>query len=285
MTRPAGRRIGSIIDEVASSPSHAVALIGPAGRGKYHLGRQIAERLLGSTLEKAAYYLEIGPEKNVITIDRIRELRKFMSLKTAGTAELRRVVLLHDAHRMNNEAQNALLKILEEPPEDSVIILTVEGERSLRPTIYSRLRCIRVPALSLEEALDHFTRSGHEEPQIRRAFLVSDGGAGLMHALVEQTDGHPLAEQIIKAKEILSSTRFDRLVSLNGLLKDRHQLPALLEALKKLARAGLSRSLEKNDMKEAAAWRQRLEAVYQSEASLVSNPNNKLLLTNLLLRL
>ncbi|MCF8045323.1 MAG: DNA polymerase III subunit delta' [Desulfarculaceae bacterium] len=84
--------------------------------------------------------LRIMPEKGVIKISRIRDL--CTSLTVRANEAFRRVVIFHDAETMNTEAQNALLKTLEEPPRDTLFILVADNTAPLLPTVVSRCRHI-----------------------------------------------------------------------------------------------------------------------------------------------
>lgn len=80
--------------------------------------------------------LLIKPEGKSIGIDRIRELKEWLSLKPSkGT---RKTAVIFEASEMTIEAQNSLLKTLEEPPLSTIIILTTQNKQSLLPTIVSR---------------------------------------------------------------------------------------------------------------------------------------------------
>lgn len=83
-----------------------------------------------------------------ILIDHVREAREKVSLtpEKSGT----RVIVIHPADRMNDAASNALLKLLEEPPEKCLLILTAESRRDLLPTILSRCQQVKFPPLPPE---------------------------------------------------------------------------------------------------------------------------------------
>jgi DNA polymerase III subunit delta' len=85
--------------------------------------------------------IRIEPVGQFIRIAQIRELLGTLAMKPYE-AKLR-VVIISDAHAMNPEAGNALLKILEEPPENTILILTACGTADLLPTIVSRCQQIR----------------------------------------------------------------------------------------------------------------------------------------------
>jgi DNA polymerase III gamma/tau subunit len=85
----------------------------------------------------------------VITIDQIREAQRFLSLKS-GYARYR-VLIIDGAESMNEEAQNSFLKISEDTPEGSLIILTAVSQDGLKPTIVSRCRLYRFKRLKSAE--------------------------------------------------------------------------------------------------------------------------------------
>ena len=94
----------------------------------------------------------ISPVKGNISIDAVRSVRNFISLKPLeGTMKF---VVITDCELMRSEAQNAMLKILEETPENRVIILLGAGIESMLPTVLSRLRTIRLPDAGEEVSAD-----------------------------------------------------------------------------------------------------------------------------------
>ncbi|MFP4193803.1 MAG: DNA polymerase III subunit delta' [Desulfobacterales bacterium] len=109
----------------------------------------------------------VKPSGGYIRIDQIRSLYGSLALKSDTAAT--RVVLIEDAHLMNKEAGNALLKILEEPPESTVFILTAPDAGNLLPTIVSRCRHIRFNPIPQKEMADH---------------LVSNMGLNRDHAMI-----------------------------------------------------------------------------------------------------
>ncbi|HCY84172.1 MAG TPA: DNA polymerase III subunit delta' [Desulfobacteraceae bacterium] len=84
--------------------------------------------------------------KKNLTIAQIRDVGRLISVRPNEAAF--RMVLIRDADRMNVQAQNALLKVLEEPPERTLFILTAEGTARLLPTILSRCRLFRFRPMS-----------------------------------------------------------------------------------------------------------------------------------------
>ncbi len=81
-------------------------------------------------------YIESAEGKKNLTVNQIRELRADAFVRAHSAAH--RVFIIKDAYRMNAQAQNALLKVLEEPPKNVVFILLVPSKTMLLDTIISR---------------------------------------------------------------------------------------------------------------------------------------------------
>lgn len=121
------------------------------------------------------------PSKDIV-VDQVRELvdRRLSLRRFEGR---RRFVILDPADAMNMQAQNALLKTLEEPPDDTTLVLVAAGGDALLPTI--RSRCLRVafaplPAAAIEERL---RAAGRSEGEARLAAALSGGSLGRALAL------------------------------------------------------------------------------------------------------
>jgi len=92
--------------------------------------------------------IQIAPSGNIVRIEQIRQLLTKLAMKPHSA--VRRVVIVTDSHRMNPEAGNALLKVLEEPPSNTSLILTAHQQSDLLPTIVSRCRHIRFQPIPLD---------------------------------------------------------------------------------------------------------------------------------------
>lgn len=134
-------------------------------------------RLSGSGGYSDVHLVEVREGRQKIGIGEVQELQTELArLPSEGR---RRVGLVIDAERLTAEAENCLLKTLEEPPAYAVIILTVEAAQALLPTTVSRCRQIRlrpVPAQSIEEHLVH--RLGLDSDRARLLAGLSEGRPG-----------------------------------------------------------------------------------------------------------
>lgn len=254
-------------------------LTGNEGSGKAFVARALAEELLEQKLENHPYFIVVEPEKKSLTIEQVRELQKTMKLKTTGTGNVRRVAILQDVHTMTTEAQNALLKLLEEPPDDTVLILTAQGDKSLKPTIYSRVQRVHIKPVPEADV----SINGVEQTTIQKNYALSGGDMGLLSALISQSSGHKLVGAIAEAKTIITEPAFKRLAKVDELGKDKERLANLLMALKRISSAALKTSAARQDTKNKTRWARILEQTYLCEELLQTNANTKLLLTELFL--
>src|SRR3989440_3077957 len=158
--------------------AHAYCLIGEEGIGKAAVARALAEDLLLG--EGQPSRLEVHPDfwsddrAEAISIDEIRfhpergaqahdqSLQQFLSLKPF-VAPLR-VALLANAERMTEAAQNCLLKTLEEPPPNTVLVLTTAYPDHLLPTCLSRCQLVAVSPVDRSAVVDFIaSRQGSRE--------------------------------------------------------------------------------------------------------------------------
>lgn len=139
---------------------HAVFLCAPAGCGRNFAARCLAAEYLYTGDEKNAALVMRGECSEVllvegegksgqIPVDKIRTVRKdvfYSSIAGPG-----RVVIIRDAHNMAAGAANALLKVLEEPPQNVLFILTAQSTGALPATIISRCAVYTLCPLEVEE--------------------------------------------------------------------------------------------------------------------------------------
>jgi len=164
---------------LTEGPAHAYLLHGPPGVGKRTAAIAFAGALLGDERRVEGrthpdlYVLE--PLGEMIRIDDVRALRHDLHMRPFEAE--RRVYLVLDAHRMNEDAADALLKDLEEPPSYAVIVLVASELGPLPPTILSRCQLVpfrRLSERAVREWIAHLA-SDRSEDEVRALARASAG--------------------------------------------------------------------------------------------------------------
>ncbi|MEA2452917.1 MAG: polymerase subunit delta [Actinomycetota bacterium] len=185
------RVVTGLARQVASGEvAHAWLLLGPAGSGKRPTSVAMAAAIQcpeqpGVGCGKCSTCLRvlrqrhpdvhhIVPEGPLIPVDVIRESVIPEASRSPFEAKMK-VFIIEEAERMNPAAQNALLKTLEEPPGDTVFILSSDREEELLETISSRCRVVRLEPVPEQRIIELLTRQGVSEQAALIAARVSDG--------------------------------------------------------------------------------------------------------------
>lgn len=137
--------------------NHGYIFFGSNGAGKFASAKAFAGFLEKGDWESGDSLLQdakiISPdEKGTIGIDSIREIRSFVYQKPNISSK--RTVIIDRAEKMPEAAQNALLKIAEEPPESSLLILCLHDPEMLWPTLNSRFQKIYFPDVVGPESIE-----------------------------------------------------------------------------------------------------------------------------------
>lgn len=278
----------SHVAQFLQQPVHAVMLVGAAGIGKTCLGEHIVTEALGikpAELAHYAYFSRLQPIKGSLSIDAIRDLQRFLQLKTIGREPIRRAVIIEHADTLTIEAQNAFLKLLEEPPADTILLLTVDNQRALLPTIVSRLQSLPVYPPEEAELKAYFANQAHDTNAVTQAYFLSGGLPGLMTALLRDDQTHPLREGVTTAKLILQKPLFERLALVEGLSKQKDAAVYTIQALQYIARTGLAQGAIKEDAVKIKQWHHILKVTTEALEALGYNANTKLTVSNLMLKL
>ena len=188
---------------------HALLISGEAGSGKWSLARTLASTLLcqgesGKPCGKCRACIQmehlehpdltvlqkgapISPEIKKppanIPIKDIREMIRRVSVHALEGN--RRAVIIRHAEDMGHEAQNALLKTLEEPPEGTFFLLTCIRTQDLLPTIISRCRPLKMRPWSEKTILKALREHGVPEDRARHAATAGRGSIGAALKIAE----------------------------------------------------------------------------------------------------
>jgi DNA polymerase-3 subunit delta' len=272
------------IEAIINTQPQAVLMSGRTGAGKQTAAQYIASRVLDvSNPETYPYYLEVLPEKGSIGIEQARQIKAMMKRKTTGERAVRRVIVVVDAHTMTADAQNAMLKTLEEPPADTVIILTTGDVTALKPTIRSRSQHVTILPVAKEAAITYFTGLKHANDAVESAYALSGGEVGLLAALLADEAEHPLAAAIHDAKDVLKASKYERLLRIDAISKQKEQLMPLLDGLQRVVTSGLRQSASLENHAQTKRFYELSQSVMQAQQRASQNVNTKLLLTDLFL--
>ena len=121
----------------------------------------------------------ISPDKNLLKINQMREMKTSAYLKPM--IGRKRIFVLEDADKMNDEAANSVLKILEEPPEFTHIVLIAHNPYLILPTIHSRCQKLAFSQISREDIEKELVSRGQETKRAKIISLLVKGN--LKHAL------------------------------------------------------------------------------------------------------
>jgi len=222
-------------------------------------------------------------DKTEISIDAIRELIKDLQLKApAGKGRVARIIFIENAHTMGHEAQNSLLKVLEEPSPDTIFILSSVSSKKILPTIASRTSQIEVMPVSFDQPKSYFKQS--PESEVKAAWPLSQGYAGLLSALLTEAQ-HPLKAAIADAKEFIKMDRYQRLLELDRISKDKQSLQIFIEALSRLLAALNQATISKASSGQASRVLQSRRMLQDFQTKLDANTNTKALVVQIAMNL
>src|SRR5213082_3313397 len=186
--------------------AHAYLISGPAGSGKADVAARLAAALNKTTPEKVlraqapdVFVTEPASRSRKIVVDQIRILERALQLRTVDNRK--KIGIIHDADRMQTQAANAFLKTLEEPPQNSLLLLLTALPEALPETIVSR--CLSLPLRTASEVVPSpqemellrlLCATAEKSRGIEGAYRVSQGIQALLNSIREQVrDEHAAA--------------------------------------------------------------------------------------------
>ncbi len=270
------------------------------------LKKEDFEYLSSAMLNKGTdpFYKIQVPSARRITINSIRDLRRNIYLKSLSNG--RKVVIIFDAHLLSEgmgESANALLKILEEPPPNTTLILVSDKKSALLPTVISRCQPINFPTLSREKIRLILENDEFDNILAAQASIIANGDIHLARELADHStddildEAEALAKMMIRVNEkgwrdfinnnaMLASRKpedfkfkiyllqlwFHQAYRMKTDGKTNHLLPGITESLKKF-----------NDTYPHADLGEINKVLEETTESLARNLYAPLTLTNLLI--
>lgn len=242
---------------------HALLIVGPVHVGKTHIITELVHHLLQTdrSIDALADVSSVSREmdektkkqKNQISVKQIRLLCERLSLSSLGGSW--KIGIVNEAHHLSIAAANALLKTLEEPKGQTLIILRAPSIESVLPTIASRSQHIRLTIVPSQQITDALQKRGLSKPDALSIAMRSMGRPGLALRYVTDSElrarketailqartifAAKLPEQFKAVQELIPKTEVDKPRVLARLLDDwsevlREQMLLEIEAGKKV---------------------------------------------------
>lgn len=244
---------------------HAILIEGEEGLGKKTLAKYVAKACLCSNENppcgecKTCHLIDVGshpdfqnivPDGTQIKVDQVRELRveAFLTPMAADS----RVFIIEAAQTMNEAAQNALLKVLEEPPVGVTFILLAKSAKMLLETIRSRCVCFTLSPVPFEEESINkvMNLAGISYADAQNLLIATDGNIG---RAVSSANSETVFLSGVAFELLNLAAGKNRLGILNVLqpyVKDRAKVAELILELK----AAIAKEMKKKAMKEVSSF-------------------------------
>ena len=128
-------------------------------------------------------HIGVGNKQGIISVEESSHILKDLSLKPYESET--RIMLIWMPEKMNIQAANKLLKIIEEPPQKTLFLLVTESTENMLATVLSRTQLLKVPRHSDEEVLNYLMNRGVEQVRAKMISNLVDGNINDALQLVE----------------------------------------------------------------------------------------------------
>ena len=221
-------------------------------------------------------YFIIEPEGSTIKIDQIRNMQK--SILEKPIESTKKVYVINNADTMTKEAQNCMLKTLEEPQEFVVIILIASNENNILPTVKSRCTKIYFKELESEE-LNNYIKNNYSSITIDDNILkLCNGSIAKAQFIIEKIDTLNKIKNIVLQVEKENKLNF---IQNNQLLyENKEDITTILEYINMLLFERAKKSTEKID-----GYLNSIEIVEQTKRKLSNSNNFDMTIDNMLIKI
>ncbi|MBU1446587.1 AAA family ATPase [Patescibacteria group bacterium] len=294
------KQIGAIEEDMkADNLTHAYLFAGPSGIGKFAIAKMFVNILQcpNNLCHECPTCIQIQKDghpdtivlkdtEESIKIEQIREIITKLNMTAQGKYK---VLLIKKAERMTPEAANCLLKTLEEPPANTLIVMTTDNARLILPTIISRVRLLKFNAYStgfLEEKLADLFPDTNQET-LKQICSLSLGKSGKAIKLLRNADLLASYRTMYNVLcEFLEDTPIYRKFNvIEEVLKEKKDVNEFLDTFTHLIRNRLYQGVSDGSNKDKEQYLiSLLEEVENTKTLLSHNVNAKLALENLALK-
>ncbi|MGL6185314.1 MAG: DNA polymerase III subunit delta' [Clostridium chrysemydis] len=230
--------------------SHAHLISGDDGIGKSILADIFSSKIINKPLgEENADVVIYKAKKATIGVDEVRKIIEEVNKKPYEGD--RKVILIHNAEKLTVQAQNALLKTIEEPPNGVFIILLTTNLEIILETIKSRCQIYKLTPLNKEEMLEVLNRrTGIEENIIKSALAYAHGIPGRAERFLDDESLEKMRDLILLILKDVSKRDVDSILKYEKeFLKFKDEKEELLSVIELFIRdIILFKELNNNDM-------------------------------------
>lgn len=271
------------LDEYINNPKISLLIYAPKWIAKYSLAKYLAANILKININKInqfPYLKIINLKDKIIGIDQAKEIINFMKLEVPLDQKINRIVIINNAQNMTLEAQNSLLKSIEECPNQSLYILTCNDLSKLLSTIKSRLFLIKIKKPSEKKIKIYYQDKNIPAEELDQLIKISNNYPILLKKMLSKKESKE-KQALTLAKEILTSGSFERMLLVDKLTKDKELLKLTCQMIKQMCLYGIKSS----DLKRAQKWQNILSKTLELEYNLSLNVNLKIILLDYLVNL
>lgn len=265
--------------------SHSYLFLGVQGIGKKMIAREFAKMILCE--EKELYcnkcksciefnsgnnpdFEEIVPDGNNIKIEQIRQMQR--KIVESPIISNKKVYILDDADTLTREAQNCLLKTLEEPPEFANIILIGSNESSFLSTIKSRCTILKFDSIK-DEVIERYLKEKYNMQTVPKSVVEASGGSiGRAEILKDKQELYEQVSNVINNLE--NEDLVDTLKKAEIIYKSQEEKKEVLEYINILL-------LKK--AKENIKYLNSISIVEETKKRLKANSNYNMTIDNMIM--
>lgn len=209
------------LDAVHKSLPHSTIIAGPLGIGTLAVTLQLARSISSDTMT-------IGREDQTIKVSDVRDITSYAKTKVSGD----RVIIIDNADRMTRSAQNAFLKMLEEPVPKTHFILTTHSPQNLLPTVRSRCQEIFLSPVDLSQTLKLIDSLDVDSQSIRSQinFIASGLPAEITRLSTDESYLEQVSRDIESVRTLLQGDLYDKIKLIQSYKDSRAKSIELLES-------------------------------------------------------
>ncbi len=264
-----------IITATIADMPQSVLVTGESGAGLSTAAKYISELLgIKPNIILPEKDEKIDLEKGIISIDIIRKILEDTKTKLKG----RRLIIIDYAERMTQQAQNAFLKLLEEPGDDIHFILVSSSTSKLLPTILSRVKKIEIKPITNQQSEELIIKLGvtDKTKQAQLLFMASGLPAEITRLIQDENYFANASNMIRDAREALQAKLYQKLLIAQKYKEDRQLALKMVFYMAKI----LKHSIETNPQTDTI---KRVDTVLKAYERIEANGNIRLCLAQMMI--